>query len=68
MKNFEVYNSRKPEAPLASFDTVNEAMAYAKKGLRGSSRRIYSTVYKMDLCIVSKSGRTSKYLVCDLRK
>ena len=53
---------------LATFDTVNEAMVYAKKGLRagGRSRRIKSTVYNKVLYSVRKDG-DGKYVILDLR-
>ena len=46
MKKFRVYGIDST-SPLAEFDTINEAMVYARKHLRnnGRSHRITSPVY-----------------------
>lgn len=63
---FKVYGADLTKA-IAEFDTINEAMIYAKKGLRntGHGRRIKSTVYKKWLYAVYKSNNEIK--IIDLR-
>lgn len=65
MKLFKVYGARDG---YKEFDTLNEAMIYAKKYLRnnGFSHRIRSTVYHKDLFVVSKVN--NEFIIKDLRK
>jgi hypothetical protein len=66
-KKFKVYGKDLTKA-IAEFDTINEAMAYAKKGLRkGSSRMIKSSEYKKWLYRVGKNWQTGKIEILDLR-
>lgn len=62
---FKVYGADLTKA-LREFDTVNEAMEYAKKGLRNyGSRRIRDTEFKCWLYSVHKIN--GKIKVVDLR-
>lgn len=63
---FKVYGADLTKA-IAEFDTVNEAMEYAKKGLRndGHGRSIRDTQFKMWLYKVYKRNGIVK--VIDLR-
>lgn len=63
---FKVYGSDLTKA-IAEFDTVNEAMEFAKKGLRnnGHGRSIKDTEFKMWLYKVYKRNGIVK--IVDLR-
>lgn len=63
---FKVYGADLTKA-IAEFDTINEAMEYAKKGLRnnGHGRSIKDTEFKMWLYSVHKYN--GKVKVVDLR-
>ena len=63
MKKFVV----KSTANDKEFDTINEAMEFAKKNLRnnGFGKRIRSTVYHKDLYRVAKLN--GKIIITDLR-
>ena len=66
MKRIAVYGADLTKA-IAEFDTVNEAMVYAKKGLRnnGQARTIRSTEYHKNLYKVRKYNGEIK--IVDLR-
>ena len=63
---FKVYGSDLTKA-IAEFDTINEAMVYAKKGLRnnGHGRKIKDTQFRKWLYSVHKFN--GKVNVVDLR-
>lgn len=63
---FKVYGADLTKA-LKEFDTINEAMIYAKKNLRdnGHGHRIKSTVYKKWMYNVCK--RNGEIVINDLR-
>lgn len=66
MKKFAVYGADLT-TPLKEFDTINEAMIFAKKNLRKWSKKIRSTEYHKDLYRVVKDSKTGKITIIDLR-
>lgn len=66
MKRIEVYGADLTKS-IAEFDTVNEAMVYAKKGLRnnGQARTIRITEYHKNLYTVRKIN--GELMILDIR-